>query len=163
MLQESGTISLAPLPEIRGYMTSISKVCFECGMPISIGIANCAHCGAKVGTVFDETAIAATPARQSQWSRVTRQMDENERIEKAQNHANSSVILGLSSFFPLLGLAMGIAAVVFGTMAVRSLKAHKVEDGMGSATAGFVIGALGIVAQACIIIYAMKLISGGNR
>jgi len=131
-------------------------------MPISIGIANCAHCGAKVGTVFDETAIAAPPARPSQWSRITRQMDENERIEKAQNHANSSVILGLSSFFPLLGLAMGIAAVVFGTMAVRSLKAHKVEDGMGSATAGFVIGALGIVAQACIIIYAMKLISGGS-
>ena len=162
MLQESGTISLAPLPEIRGYMTSLSKVCFECGMPISIGIANCAHCGAKVGTVFDETAIAAPPARQNQWSRITRQMDENERIEKAQNHANSSVILGLSSFFPLLGLAMGIAAVVFGTMAVRSLKAHKVEDGLGSATAGFVIGALGIVAQACIIIYAMKLISGGS-
>jgi hypothetical protein len=131
-------------------------------MPISIGIANCAHCGAKVGTVFDETAIAAPPARQNQWSRITRQMDENERIEKAQNHANSSVILGLSSFFPLLGLAMGIAAVVFGTMAVRSLKAHKVEDGLGSATAGFVIGALGIVAQACIIIYAMKLISGGS-
>ena len=131
-------------------------------MPISIGIANCAHCGAKVGTVFDETAVAAPPARQNQWSRITRQMDENERIEKAQNHANSSVILGLSSFFPLLGLAMGIAAVVFGTMAVRSLKAHKVEDGLGSATAGFVIGALGIVAQACIIIYAMKLISGGK-
>ena len=143
-------------------MTSLSKICFECGMPIAIGIANCAHCGAKVGTVFDETAIAATPKRQNPWSQVTRQMDENERIEKAQNHANSSVILGLSSFFPLLGLAMGIAAVVFGAMAVRSLKANKVEDGMGSATAGFVIGALGIVAQACIIIYALKLISGGN-
>jgi len=143
-------------------MTSISKICFECGMPISIGIANCAHCGAKVGTVFDETAIAAPPKRQNQWAQVTRQMDENERIEKAQNHANSSVILGLSSFFPLLGLAMGIAAIVFGAMAVRSLKAYKVEDGMGSATAGFVIGTLGVVAQTCIIIYAVKLISGGN-
>ena len=127
-----------------------------------MGIANCAHCGAKVGTVFDETAIVATPKRQSQWAQVPRQMDENDRIEKAQNRANSSVILGLSSFFPLLGLAMGIAAVVFGAMAVRSLKAYKVEDGLGSATAGFVIGTLGIVAQACIIIYAMKLISGGN-
>jgi hypothetical protein len=162
MLQESGTISLAPLPEMRGYMTSISKICFECGMPISIGIANCAHCGAKVGTVFDETAIAAPPKHQNQWAQVTRQMDENERIEKAQNHANSSVILGLSSFFPLLGLAMGIAAIVFGAMAVRSLKAYKVEDGMGSATAGFVIGTLGVVAQTCIIIYALKLFSGGN-
>ncbi|MGA9769432.1 MAG: DUF4190 domain-containing protein [Blastocatellia bacterium] len=131
-------------------------------MPISVGIANCSHCGAKVGTLFDETNIAATAARKNPWAQVPRQMDENEKIEKAQNHANSSVILGLSSFFPLFGLALGIAAVVFGTMAVRSLKAHKVEDGLGSATAGFIIGALGIVAQACIIIYALKLISSGS-
>ena len=43
-------------------MTSLSKVCFECGMPISLGVANCSDCGAKVGTVFDETAIAEAPA-----------------------------------------------------------------------------------------------------
>lgn len=141
-------------------MKTLSKICFECGMPISVGIANCAHCGAKVGTVFDETAIPVAPARQSQWARIPRIMDENEKIEKAQNRANSSVILGLSSFFPLLGLVLGIAAIVLGTIAVRSLKELKIEDGLGSATAGFVIGALGIVAQACLIIYAMKFVSG---
>lgn len=141
-------------------MNTLSKICSDCGMPISVGIANCAHCGAKVGTVFDETAIPVAPARQSQFARVQRQMDESEKIEKAQNKANTSVILGLASFFPLLGLALGVAAIVFGTMAVRSLKEFKIEDGLGSATAGFVIGALGIVAQACLILYAMKFVSG---
>ena len=87
-------------------------------------------------------------------------MDENEVIEKAQNKANTSVILGLASFFPLLGLALGIAAIVFGTLAVRSLIVLKIEDGLCSATAGFIIGALGIVAQACLILYAMKFVSG---
>jgi hypothetical protein len=162
MLQEPGTISLAPPLEIRGYMTSLSKVCFECGMPISLGIASCSHCGAKVGTVFDETALPEPPVRKGPWSRIAQQMDENESIEKAQNRANSSVILGLTSFFPLFGLIMGIAAIVCGTMAVRSLKELNVEDGKGSATAGFVIGALGIIAQACIILYTMKLVSGGK-
>ena len=143
-------------------MSSVSKVCFECGMPIAIGIANCSYCGAKVGTVFDEKAIPSMPAHQNRWAKVPKLMDENQRIEKAQDRANNSVIFGLSSFFPLLGLALGITAVLYGTMAVRTLKAHNIEDGRGSATAGFVIGSLGLIAQACIILYAMKLISGGK-
>lgn len=141
-------------------MASVSKVCFECGMPIAIGIANCMHCGAKVGTLFDETAVPAAVAQQNRWSKVPKQMDDNQRVEKAQDRANSSVIMGLVSFFPFLGLALAIAAVVFGGLASRTLKAHNVEEGRGSATAGLVIGSLGIIAQACLVIYVVKIISG---
>jgi uncharacterized protein DUF4190 len=143
-------------------MASVGKICFECGMPIAVGIANCAHCGAKVGTLFDETAAPAAVSNQKRWAKAPKHMDENQKIEKAQDRANSSVVLGLTSFVPLFGLALGIAAVVYGTMSVRALKTHNIEDGRGSATAGFVIGSLGIIAQACLIIYAMKLVSVGK-
>lgn len=140
-------------------MASISKVCFECGMPISIGIANCLHCGAKVGTLFDESATAPAVAQQNRWAKVPKLMDDHQRIEKAQDQANRSVIMGLTSFFPLLGLVLGIVAVVYGALATRTLKRHNIEDGRGSATAGLVIGALGIIAQTCISIYVMRLLS----
>ena len=129
-------------------------------MPIAIGIANCMHCGAKVGTLFDETAIPVAVAQQSRWSKVPKLMDDNQRIEKAQDRANSSVIMGLISFFPFVGLLLGIAAVVYGTISTRTLKAHNIEDGRGSATAGLVIGSLGILAQVCLFIYVVRLISG---
>jgi hypothetical protein len=129
-------------------------------MPVALGLANCSYCGAKVGTVFDETAGPSTIASLNRWAKVPGMMDEDQRIEKAQDRANNSVIFGLSSFFPLLGLALGITAVLYGTLATRTLKAHNIEDGRGAAAAGFVIGSLGLIAQACIILYAMKLISG---
>ena len=141
-------------------MASVSKVCFECGMPIAAGIANCFHCGAKVGTLFDETAIPAVVAQKNRWSRVPKLMDDNQQIEKAQDRANSSVIMGLTSFFPLFGLVLGITAVVYGTLSARTLRAHNIEDGQGSAMAGYVIGALGIIAQICLVIYVMRLLSG---
>lgn len=140
-------------------MASVSKICIECGMPITIGISNCAHCGAKVGTLFDETAGSAIPARNNPWSKVAKQIDLNQKIEKAQDRANASVILGLLSFIPLIGLPMGFIAVASASISARTLKEHSIEDGRGSAAAGLIIGFLGLVAQACIIIVAMKLTS----
>jgi hypothetical protein len=85
-------------------------------------------------------------------------MDDKQRIEQAQDRANNSSVLALSSFFPLLGLAMGLAAVFLGLKSARTLKAYNVEDGRGSAMAGYMIGAIGIIAQVCLIIYVIKII-----
>ncbi|HKH21291.1 MAG TPA: hypothetical protein VKB53_10510, partial [Gammaproteobacteria bacterium] len=117
-------------------MNSLRKVCPECGMPLAVGIARCSYCDALVGTLFDETALQAAPLKEKRWGRVAQQMDDHQRIEKAQDRANNSSVLALSSFFPLLGLVLGLAAVFLGVRAARTLKALNTEDGIGSATAG---------------------------
>jgi hypothetical protein len=127
-------------------------------MPLLVGIARCSYCSAQVGTLFDETAVAA-PQKEKRWKKLAQSMDDNQRIEQAQDRANNSSVLALSSFFPLLGLAMGLAAVFLGIRSARTLKAFNVEDGRGSAMAGSIIGTIGIIAQVCLIIYALKLIT----
>jgi hypothetical protein len=149
----------APPPESRGCMTTVSKACFECGMPLIFGVAQCNYCGAKTGTVFDESAPVALPDRWSRAKTLPQKMDEQTKIEKAQDRANNSLVLALSSFFPLLGIALGIAAILYGSFSLRTLKATSVEDGCGSAMAGLVIGGLGLIAQGCWIAYALKLLS----
>lgn len=126
-------------------------------MPLAMGLAQCAHCGAQVGTLFDEKAIQGAPAKQKR-AKPAHHMDDKQRIEKAQDRANNSSVLALSSFFPLLGLVMGFAAVILGIKSARALKAYNVEDGLGSAMAGYTIGAIGIIAQVCLIIYGFKII-----
>jgi hypothetical protein len=128
-------------------------------MPLAIGLAQCSYCGAQVGTLFDEKALTRHPAKQKQVKKVAPQMDDKQRIEQAQDRANNSSVLALSSFFPLLGLVMGLAAVFLGLKSARTLKEYNVEDGRGSAMAGYTIGALGIIAQICLIIYGLKIIS----
>src|SRR5215216_4581303 len=140
-------------------MNSLRKVCPECGMPLAVGIARCSHCNAQVGTLFDETALQGAPLKDKRWRRLAQQMDDNQRIEQAKDRANNSSVLALSSFFPLLGLVLGLAAVFLGIRSAQTLKALNIEDGRGSAMAGFVIGTIGIIAQVCLIIYAVKLIS----
>jgi hypothetical protein len=128
-------------------------------MPLAVGLAQCSHCGAQVGTLFDEKAVASPLAKGKPRKKVAYQMDDNQRIEQAQDRANNSSVLALSSFFPLLGLFMGFAAIFLGLKSARTLKAFNVEDGRGSAMAGYTIGAIGIIAQVCLIIYAAKLMT----
>lgn len=137
-------------------MSSLKKACHECGMPLSMGLANCLHCGATVGTVFSETSAPAGAGKGKRQSVLKDHVAYYDRIEKAKERANNSVILALTSFFPLIGFIMGVAAVVLALMAARTLKTENVEDGQGSATAGLIIGLLGFVAQGGYIVYVLK-------
>jgi hypothetical protein len=128
-------------------------------MPLAVGLAQCSHCGAQVGTLFDEKAVVRPLAKGKPRKKIAYQMDDNQRIEQAQDRANNSSVLALSSFFPLLGLFMGFAAIFLGLKSARTLKAFNVEDGRGSAMAGYTIGAIGIIAQVCLIIYAARLMT----
>lgn len=127
-------------------------------MPLAMGVAQCSHCGAQVGTLFDEKAMPGAPVKQKRVKAAAHHMDDKQRIEQAQDRANNSSVLALSSFFPLLGLVMGFAAVFLGLKSARTLKAYNVEDGRGSAMAGYTIGTIGIIAQVCLIIYGFKII-----
>jgi len=125
-------------------------------MPLSMGVASCAYCGATVGTLFSETDTPVIPAKRNRQGGVSQHASLYDRIEKAKERANKSVILGLTGFFPFIGLFMAVAAIALGAMAMRTLKADNVEDGRGSATAGLIIGALGMIAQGGYVVYVIK-------
>lgn len=138
-------------------MSSLKHACHECGMPLPAGIARCAQCGATVGTLFSEAAPLTTSPKAKRARKVTSQADHSYRIDKAQERANNSIILALASFFcPGIGFFLGVAAIVLATMAGRSLKQYNVEDGRGSATAGLIIGVLGLIAQGAYVVYVVK-------
>lgn len=138
-------------------MSSLKKTCHECGMPLGLGVANCSYCGALVGTLFSESAPPVIATKGKRKAGINDHIDHHEKIVKAQDWANNSLILALSSFFcPGIGFVLGVAAIVLGVMAVRALRAGNVEDGRGSATAGLIIGVLGLIAQGGYAVYILK-------
>ena len=125
-------------------------------MPLSVGVASCSYCGATVGTLFSETAAQVVTTKGKRQSTINQHSAFYDRVEKAKERANKSVILGLTGFFPFIGLFMAIAAIALSVMAARTLKADNIEDGRGSATAGLIIGVLGMIAQGGYVVYVMK-------
>lgn len=125
-------------------------------MPLTVGVANCSYCGATVGTLFSETSAPAVGAKGKRLGRINESIDFYDRVEKAKERANNSVIFALTSFFPLIGFFTGVAAIILAVMAARTLKAHNVEDGRGSATAALIIGVLGFIAQGGYIVYVIR-------
>lgn len=126
-------------------------------MPLAAGISHCANCGATVGTLFSEVAAPAPSEKEKRHREATSNADFHSNVEKAQERANNSIILALASFFcPGIGFFLGTAAIVLGALAARSLKAHNIEDGRGSALAGLIIGVLGLIAQGAYVVYVVK-------
>jgi hypothetical protein len=125
-------------------------------MPLSVGVATCSYCGATVGTLFSETNAQPIAVKGKGRTGFNDQANYFDRIENAKERANKSVILGLTGFFPFVGFFMGVAAIVLGGLASKTLKAENVEDGRGSAAAGLIIGVLALIAQGGYIVYVMK-------
>lgn len=138
-------------------MQSLKKVCDECGMPLSMGVASCGYCGATVGTMFSESDRAIVSSKRKRIGATNEYVAYHQRVETAKERANNSVILALASFFcPGIGFFLGVAAITLSIMAARTLKSDDVEDGRGSAAAGLIIGVLGLIAQGGYAVYVMK-------
>jgi hypothetical protein len=137
-------------------MSSLSKVCAECGLGLEPGLANCPHCGAQVGTLFSETA-PVPDVKRIRHRKISEDVFTTQKIEKARDRGNNALILSLVSFFcPGLGLAMGIGAIMLGASALSTFKLYNIEDGRGAATAGIVIGVIGLIAQFSYVLYFMR-------
>ncbi|MGH7203252.1 MAG: DUF4190 domain-containing protein [Candidatus Levyibacteriota bacterium] len=59
-------------------------------------------------------------------------------------YALASLILGIVSFFPLIGLLLGITAIVLGAIGLKKVKEEKLK-GKRMAITGIVLGILGIL------------------
>ena len=106
---------------------------------------------------FDESSLPPTHANSKRRQNIGRYERDYYRIDKAKAWGNNSVILALASFFCSgLGFLMGVAAIGLALLAVRILRAEKVEEGRGQAIAGLIIGALGLIAQAAYALYVLK-------
>ena len=124
-------------------------------MPLSVGVATCAYCGATVGTLFSETDVPAAAVKGKR-GKGNDQANFYDRVEKAKERANNAVILALTGFFPGIGLIMSVTAIVYSVLATKVLKAANIEDGRGSATAGLIIGILGVIAQGGYVVYVIR-------
>jgi len=126
-----------------------------------MGVACCSHCGSQVGTLFSETAptsAVAVAGGAKYNSRISATVDYYDKIEKAKEHANNSLLLSLFSFVcPGVGSILAITAILLGSTAISTLKTHNVEEGRGPALAGVVIGAIALVAQIYMLWYYIKV------
>ncbi|MEW6207244.1 MAG: hypothetical protein AB1631_02685 [Acidobacteriota bacterium] len=164
-------------------MASMQKICPKCGIQIDIGLAQCLECGAQVGTVFSEANIPKEDARAKARQNNSAQLQYFQKIDRSQERANNAVIMGIASFFCSLiaffigfvlfkdisvfvfasffcsgvGFLMSLTSIFWGADSSRTLKAAQIEEGQGMATAGVVIGIIGIVAQICQILYTIKM------
>lgn len=125
-------------------------------MPLSVGIANCSFCGTTVGTLFSETNAQPVNLKGKQRTKYSAKASTFDRVETAKERANQAVILALSGFFPFIGFFMGVAAIVLGALASKTLRAENIEDGRGSATAGLIIGVLALIAQGGYVVYVVR-------
>jgi hypothetical protein len=138
-------------------MSSQQKICSKCGTQLDIGLAQCPDCGAQVGTLFSEDQAPLVDNRAKLHRRVSAQAEYYQKIDKAQDRANNSVVLGLFSFFcPGIGLILSFFSVFMGIDASRTLRAANIEDGQGSAMAGIIIGVIALVAQICYALYVVN-------
>jgi hypothetical protein len=132
-----------------------AKVCDECGVPLALGLATCPNCGARTGTLFSEAGPPPDLKKFSTRPKPTA-FDARHSVDKAREGANNSLYLGLASFIPLIGIALGIAAILLGVRADRTLSQCNIEDGRGPAMVGIIVGSLGLVAQISYAVYAWK-------
>jgi hypothetical protein len=136
-------------------MSTKSKVCKECGVPLDIGLSHCRSCGTQTGTLFSE-GVEQAPLKSNKRQRIAEHVSTHSQIERAHERANNSMVLALSSFLPLLGLVMAWVAIFFGVESHRTLRAHNIEEGRGTATAGVLIGVMAILAQVSYVVWAWK-------
>ncbi|MBI2608714.1 MAG: DUF4190 domain-containing protein [Deltaproteobacteria bacterium] len=72
-------------------------------------------------------------------------MEDHEKTGPKSQLALSSLILGIVSFIPLIGVGIGASAIILGTIALVQLSKNMKLRGKRSAIAGIVLGGLGIV------------------
>jgi hypothetical protein len=65
--------------------------------------------------------------------------------------------LGVFSFIPCLGLALGPCALIFGILGVRYRKRHPTAGGVGHAISGIVMGSLTSLANWAVLIMGIGL------
>ncbi|MBI2632750.1 DUF4190 domain-containing protein [Candidatus Pacearchaeota archaeon] len=71
-------------------------------------------------------------------------MNKGKTKQHTAGLAITSLVLGLVAFIPLVGVLLGVLAIIFGILALRQIKKEKL-GGRGLSIAGIVLGVAGIL------------------
>jgi hypothetical protein len=117
-------------PRWTNRLTGSAAYCHRCGRPLVVGADFCASCGARRGGAGISTSIRAAPGETS-------------------GKAIASLILGIAGFvvLPVVG---PILAIILGVSAKREIASRTGLGGKGMATAGIVLGAIGVAVAALV-------------
>ena len=117
--------------------------CRNCGSKISEEAAYCPNCGARCAK--EDPSVQQQPV-----------------VAKTEPMAVAALIMGLLTIFSYYGGELtGILAIVFAKSAKRKIEASKgLLDGTGMATAGQVIGTIGLIFWGVILFLAIIVACG---
>lgn len=121
-----------------GVLTQGRKFCGQCGSAMALSAAACPHCGTQqTAEAFSAARAAAQPAPAA---------------SKSNGLAIASLVLGIL----WLGWLGSVLAVIFGHVAHKQISdAEGRQSGKGMATAGLVLGYIGIATL--VILFALGL------
>lgn len=120
-------------------MTDRPAYCHKCGRPFAAAADFCGTCGARREGSGVSAAIPAAPGETS-------------------GKAIASLILGIAGLV-MLPVVAPILAIIFGVSAKREIASRTGLGGEGMATAGIVLGAIGL-ALAALAAFALILALG---
>ena len=109
-------------------MTDRTAYCHKCGRPFAAGADFCGTCGARREGSGAPAAIPAAPGETS-------------------GKALASLILGIAGLV-MLPVVGSILAIILGVSAKREIAARTGLGGEGMATAGIILGAVGVALMA---------------
>jgi uncharacterized membrane protein len=125
--------------------------CPKCNLPTEDGAAFCGNCGQQLGTVTAATTVAAMPS-------LSRPLPGYAAARPGQHTGEVKALLSLlfgitglvgAVFMAVLGLLLGVAGIITGTMS-RSSKRRRLS------TMGLVLSSLSVLAGMAVWIYAIK-------
>ena len=119
--------------------------CPQCGANVPVGSLFCANCGMAFG---QQSYTAATQSSPYLAPTPYKPYDDG------QGQGTAAMVCGICAFVvPFVGFILAIIAVALGTAAKRS------GSTSGQATAGLVLGIIGLAEQAIVIIYILIVVA----
>jgi predicted acyltransferase len=110
----------------------VTRYCSNCGAELSEGAAFCPSCGSPVPGTVRVSATVGTG--------------------QTNGRAIASLVCGIGGLV-LLPVVLSVLALVFGYQARRELRERPGEGGGGLATAGVVLGWIGVVWGGLIVLF----------
>lgn len=104
-----------------------------------------------ISMVFAWVSVTS-PAMPKAMPQIATAPVQQKEAGKKSGYATASLILGLLSFIPAIGVFLGLLAVVLGAIALKHIK-EKGLTGKGMAIFGIILGIFGIFTSSIFVIY----------
>ncbi len=119
--------------------TILHSTCPNCGHKLSVPSNFCSKCGSPLAKHIEQPGQIPDPS----YSGI---------IPYKNTHALLSYYFGLFSFFPLLGILLGIASIVLGFIGLKNAKLNPGVKGKVHAIVGIIFAFLFIIVHVVIFI-----------